>query len=242
MSTTGNNSLGDTVSKVKGSLDGESIDNNSLKDTVSKVRGSLDDKSAETQESNLRYAAYANRFRTILLASHRYVAYTSDIGESFRPVAHPWLVKAGYTISWLYLIGDVSYVSWQTKMKSEGRWPSHGGLMPWNKAPAPNPIAAEAFKETRPAIDSDWKIVAVKRAVFQSIASMGLPAFTIHSAVRYSSILFKNSPKALKTYGPVGVGLAIVPVLPYLFDKPCEIAVDYVFEKGEELYTKGKLD
>lgn len=35
--------------------------------------------------TKLRYAAYATRLRTILLSAQRYVAYTSDIGESFRP-------------------------------------------------------------------------------------------------------------------------------------------------------------
>ena len=51
--------------------------------TVSKVKGAIEDESITEQESGFRYAAYANRLRTILLASHRYVAYTSDIGESF---------------------------------------------------------------------------------------------------------------------------------------------------------------
>ena len=48
--------------------------------TVSKVKGAIEDESITEQESGFRYAAYANRLKTILLASHRYVAYTSDIG------------------------------------------------------------------------------------------------------------------------------------------------------------------
>uniref|UniRef100_A0A0A9WLX4 Dimethylglycine N-methyltransferase n=1 Tax=Lygus hesperus TaxID=30085 RepID=A0A0A9WLX4_LYGHE len=39
-----------------------------------------------------RYAAYGNRIRTAINASvksaSRYLAYTSDVGESFRPVFH----------------------------------------------------------------------------------------------------------------------------------------------------------
>lgn len=188
-----------------------------------------------TQDSSFRYAAYANRFRTILLASHRYVAYTSDIGESFRPVAHPYLVKVGYAVSWAYILGDCSYQAWKVKMKSEGRYTP--GLKPWDQEPKHNAIAAATFKELNPhKVDNDWKLVFVKNGIFQALASMALPAFTIHSAVRYSSILFKNSAsKQLKTFGPVGVGLAIVPALPYLFDKPVEHIVDVVFEKGEEI-------
>lgn len=175
-----------------------------------------------TSESPIRYTAYANRLRTILIASHRYVAYTSDIGESFRPVAHPKLVTTGYAISWAYLIGDVAFESWKAKLRQEGKY--RPGLRPWNEIPLANPVYSMAYD------DLDWKIIGLKRAVFQSIASMGLPAFTIHSTVRYSSLLFKNSKNTrLKTYGPVSLGLAIVPLLPYLFDEPVEEAVDWVF-------------
>lgn len=194
-------------------------------------------KNDDMEQTNLRYAAYANRFRTILLASHRYVAYTSDIGESFRPVAHPYLVSFGYAVSWMYILGDVGYASWKVKLRSEGKYVE--GLKPWQTIPESNPIAKEAFEASSNSIvDKDWRLSAIKRGIFQSIASMGLPAFTIHSAVRYSSLLFTNAPKSLKTYGPVGIGLSIVPLLPYVFDEPVEQAVDYVFEKGEEFYKK----
>ncbi|KAK6204582.1 mitochondrial 18kDa protein [Scheffersomyces amazonensis] len=211
--------------------------------SIEKVQGSVKPEtiSSEEQESGIRYAAYANRFRTILAASHRYVAYTSDIGESFRPVAHPYLVTVGYGISWLYILGDVSYAAWIVKLKSEGRFTP--GLKPWqNFSSEPDLAAAASFKaQNTSVVDSDWRLVALKRGIFQSLASMGLPAFTIHSAVRYSSILFKNSGiKSLRTYGPVAIGLGIVPVLPYIFDEPVEHAVDWIFEKGEQLYRGSK--
>ncbi|KAK4696075.1 hypothetical protein P7C71_g1785, partial [Lecanoromycetidae sp. Uapishka_2] len=66
-----------------------------------------DGTAGQSTDSSLRYAAYASRARTILLSAHRYVAYTSDIGESFRPLAHPWLVKGAYGVSWAYLVGDL---------------------------------------------------------------------------------------------------------------------------------------
>ncbi|KAG7662650.1 uncharacterized protein J8A68_003858 [[Candida] subhashii] len=191
------------------------------------------------QEAGLRYAAYANRFRTLLQASHRYVAYTSDIGESFRPVAHPYLVKFGYSVSWLYILGDVSYASWITKRKVEGTFAP--GLRPWDKLPEADKEASEKFIGSHSLVDSDWRLVALKRGIFQSIASMMLPALTIHSAVRYSSYLFKNTGvKVLRTYGPVAIGLGIVPLLPYVFDKPIEKLVDWSFEKGEEYYLYRK--
>ena len=101
-----------------------------------------------------------------------------------------------------------------------------------------------------PAIE-DFRSVMVQRAVFQSVASMGLPAFTIHSIVKYSGKALKDAKnKSIRTYGPIGVcllsstqtldvsdrnpkqlGLAAVPFLPFLFDKPVEEAVEWTFHK-----------
>ncbi|GBL49049.1 hypothetical protein CJI97_005184 [Candidozyma auris] len=191
------------------------------------------------EEGNLRYAAYANRFRTILRASHRYIAYTSDIGESFRPVAHPYLVTLGYGVSWAYLLCDVGYASWVVKMRNEGRYKP--GLLPWQPTPEENKEEAVKYRQQvgNSLSETDWRVQFAKRGIFQGLASMGLPALTIHSAVRYSSVLFKNvQTKAIKTYGPVSVGLGIVPLLPYIFDEPVEHVVDYVFDQGEAFYRK----
>jgi mitochondrial fission process protein 1 len=57
-----------------------------------------------------------------------------------------------------------------------------------------------------PAIE-DYRSVMLQRAVFQGVASMGLPAFTIHSIVRYSGRALKYSRNTMvRTYGPIGVG------------------------------------
>lgn len=60
-----------------------------------------------------------------------------------------------------------------------------------------------------PAIE-DYRTVMAQRAIFQSIASMGLPAFTIHSIVRYSGQALKNTKNVkVRTWGPIGVSLAV---------------------------------
>ncbi|KAJ7286940.1 mitochondrial 18 KDa protein-domain-containing protein [Mycena rebaudengoi] len=139
--------------------------------------------------------------------SSRYVAYTSDVDEAFRPVVPPWAVSAAYGVSWLHLGGDVAYAF---KAHRQG----------------PTPTEAAYFSE--PARIS---LAAVPRATFQSIASMTLPAFTIHTAVRQAEKAFdKSSNLRLKTRGPTGRGLTIVPLLPYLFDHPLEHVTDRVFD------------
>ncbi|KAG6187517.1 hypothetical protein E4U22_002351 [Claviceps purpurea] len=188
-----------------------------------------------TTESNLRYAAYATRLRTILLSAHRYVAYTSDIGESFRPVAHPKLVRAAYGISWLYILGDVSHEGYRAY------WHNQRILNPQLRLTARQERitglpAEHSNSNIAPGVVSpleDWRTVMVQRGVFQSVASMGLPAFTIHSVVRYSGqALKKVKNPTIRTWGPIGLGLAVVPFLPWLFDEPVENAVEWAFHTG----------
>lgn len=78
-------SVAATEKKPKSSLDDDSV-----------IERIYEGEAGESTDSNIRYVGYGMRIRTILSAAHRYVAYTSDIGESFRPVAHPWLVKGAY--------------------------------------------------------------------------------------------------------------------------------------------------
>lgn len=192
---------------------------------------------ADTTDTSVRYAAYANRLRTIMLSAHRYVAYTSDIGESFRPVAHPYLVRGAYAVSWAYLIGDVSHESWKAYKRNERLLhPANdehmsalvdpdGKVKGTGQSQALVQNASASGPVKIPAIE-DWRSVAAQRAVFQSIASMGLPAFTIHSIVRYSGRAMKNVKNvALRTWTPIGVRPSITrlwkTLLTYLLARSC---------------------
>lgn len=182
-----------------------------------------------------------------MLSAHRYVAYTSDIGESFRPIAHPYLVKGAYGISWLYLTGDVAHEGYkaycrnqrilhpekyidevadkslgETKDKDLAATGKSASTGIFDKVQdlARNATSTEGVKYGEagsaltggqvvagkvPAIE-DYRAVMAQRAVFQAVASMGLPAFTIHSIVRYSGRALKDAKnKTLRTWGPIGV-------------------------------------
>ncbi|QSL65858.1 hypothetical protein MERGE_000137 [Pneumocystis wakefieldiae] len=69
----------------------------------------------DTVDSNVRYFGYVGRFKNLLIAASRYLAYISDAGEAFRPIAHPYSIRAAYGISWLYIIGDVTYEGYKVK-------------------------------------------------------------------------------------------------------------------------------
>ena len=209
----------------------------------------------DSKDTDYRYAAYASRARTILRSAHRYVAYTSDIGESFRPVAHPYLIRGAYAVSWGYLLGDVSYEGWKAYHRNQSTLRSMAGpTAPFSAsdgkalqaaAPEPGSAAATLSASSLDEVNSpkpfiapidDYRTVMAQRAIFQSVASMGLPAFTIHSVVKYSGKGFKQaSNRTIRTYGPIGLGLAIVPFLPFIFDRPVEEAVEWSFHKGFEM-------
>ena len=166
---------------------------------------------ADSIDTNYRYAAYATRLRTIMLSAHRYVAYTSDIGESFRPIAHPYLVRSAYAISWAYLIGDVSHEGWKAYHRNQRllhpenneHFDATGAKV--KEMPAAKALPVEGQVTRIPAIE-DYRSIMAQRAVFQGLASMGLPAFTIHSIVRYSGRALKSAANpVLRTWGPIGV-------------------------------------
>ncbi|KAI0003042.1 mitochondrial 18 KDa protein-domain-containing protein [Russula compacta] len=176
----------------------------------------LADEDVDSTDTELRYAAYGARLRTALRASQRYLAYTSDVGEAFRPIVPPSIVTAAYGISWLYLAGDVGYESYKAHRRG------------------PTPFEAAHFTEP-----TRVGLVAVKRAAFQSVASMALPAFTIHTAVKQAKKAFdKSSNPRLRAWGPTVTGLAIVPALPYIFDHPVEVATDRAFQWVEHQLAK----
>ena len=62
---------------------------------------------------------YLGRLRPVLIASSRYLAYSSDVGESFRPVVNPKVVQSAYGISWLYVGGDVAYEGYKANLRAQ---------------------------------------------------------------------------------------------------------------------------
>ncbi|PKY05623.1 hypothetical protein P168DRAFT_303380 [Aspergillus campestris IBT 28561] len=223
--------------------------------------------SIDSTDTPYRYAGYANRLRTILLSAHRYVAYTSDIGESFRPVSHPYLVRSAYAISWTYLIGDVAHEGYKAYLRNRDVLAppcesykdavSHGdvvlGMATGNVAGSLRPSQSLSGAQSQsqaeqesltpwpatsiPLIE-DYRVVMAKRAVFQGLASMGLPALTIHTVVKHSGRMLKDYKSALlRTWSPIGLGLAIVPFLPYIFDEPVEHAVQWSFREAIRAYA-----
>jgi len=151
----------------------------------------MDIKSTDT---NIRYAGYTG-VMSILFQSVRYTAYTSDLGESFRPIIHPKLVTTTYCISWAYVIGDVAWEGWK---------------------------AASRQKKNK----SEVLGIVTERMIFQSLASMLIPMFIIHSTVDVGKKLFNKT--RFQRWGPTFLGLSLLPFLPFVVDPPVEHGLEFL--------------
>ncbi len=81
--------------------------------TASDLTLTQTDDSQGLSDTQLRYLGYVGRIGRLVKSVSRYLAYTSDIGEAFRPIVSPNVVKAAYAISWLYVGTDVSVTGYQ---------------------------------------------------------------------------------------------------------------------------------
>ncbi|KAG2183341.1 hypothetical protein INT43_006346 [Umbelopsis isabellina] len=164
----------------------------------------VEDGQIDSVDTEARWLGYGARLRTAIRASTRYLAYSSDVGEAFRPIVPPVLVRAAYGISWAYVGLDVGYEGYKS-----------------HKAGNDNAVTG---------------LAAFKRGVFQTFASMLLPMATIHTVVKYSAKNVFNQMKntKIKTWGPTVTGLAVLPLLPFMYDELVEHIVDRAFEPLEK--------
>ncbi len=72
-------------------------------------------------------------------------------------------------------------------------------------------------------------------SIFHTFASMALPAFTIHSIVKYSGKFFKKTIGAESKFSkwlPVALGLGSIPFIIHPLDHFCEWAMDKTIRKS----------
>ncbi|CAL1142583.1 unnamed protein product [Cladocopium goreaui] len=86
--------------------------------------------SKELEETALRYLPYVARAKRLLLSSHRYIAYSSDVGESLRPVIKPWQVNLSYGIAGAYVLADTGLAGYRRQQQVVSRWPPPASTPP----------------------------------------------------------------------------------------------------------------
>ncbi|KAI9003704.1 mitochondrial 18 KDa protein-domain-containing protein [Gaertneriomyces semiglobifer] len=159
-----------------------------------------DPQHVETTETPARFLAYGARLRTLAVVGSRYLAYTSDVGEAFRPIISKGLVNAGYAVSFAYVGFDIAFETRKAYLRG-----------------------ASSMELTR---------TATERATFQGLASLALPAITIHTVVDVVGKMLKSRPKTtFVRWAPTLSGLAVVPLLPIMYDHPLEHAIAKGFNR-----------
>lgn len=175
----------------------------------------------DMREGPLRYMAYAARMKLLILKAEikiaviqgaRYVAYSSDVGESLRPVVKPWMVNATYGIAGAYIIGDVAFAGYKTH--SAG----HSSEVV---------AATVAYTATFQSIASlALPAVIIHTVVHQAQHALDKPTFA-------------SMPRLVR-FGPSAIGLALIPGMP-LIDPPCERAIEFVFDKVWPAWREGHV-
>jgi fission process protein 1 len=165
--------------------------------------GILDDNDKEEMEkhlnSTLRYAGYS----AVFARAFRYLAFTSDFGEAFRPIVSARIVTGTYAIAISYCFVDVGYEAYKLKKRGYVHEKTH-----------------EPMSMTQ---------LVVERSVFQAIASVIVPFAVIHTSVDVGKKVC-NKLNRFKKWGPTVIGLSIIPFLPMCVDHPVETGLEYVFE------------
>mmetsp|Transcript_14367 Transcript_14367/g.29797 ORF Transcript_14367/g.29797 Transcript_14367/m.29797 type:complete len:239 (-) Transcript_14367:179-895(-) len=152
--------------------------------------------------STTRYIPYLARAKQLLISSTRYIAYSSDVGESLRPVLKRWQVNLSYGIAGAYVLGETAVAGYRKKEQD-----------------CNNEVVAAACAHTalfQFAASLALPAVIIHTVVHQVQHVLDKPRFT-------------NRPTLLR-YGPSAVGLSIVPFLP-LLDPPCEWVIDFLFDR-----------
>jgi fission process protein 1 len=165
------------------------------------------------RDSDARFLAYAQRVTRVIGASSRYLAFSSDVGEAFRPVVHPQVVRFSYLLTWGYVFTDVGYSTYSAYK-----------LHPDNMN----------FVKDRAARATSFQLLGSVILPFAIIHT---------GVKQSSNLFNKVAPnmKFVRAWGPSAVGLSIIPLLPRFVDHPTENAIDYLFKKYNPFNIEPKL-
>lgn len=145
-----------------------------------------------------RYAAFVGRATQCV----RYLAYTSDFGEAFRPLAHPYVVRAAYGVSWGYVFADVGYKGYQLKT---------------------------VYKADNYDLAMGCLQRALFQSFASMIFPMITIHETVKYTKKF--FLSRPSLHKFAVWGPTACGLGVVPFLPFMYDEPVEYAVEAMFKR-----------
>jgi len=163
----------------------------------------IEEQVIKTFRAQYRYFVYAGQTAVLTASSSgmlRFLAFSSDFGEAFRPAVPQVLVKGSYFVSVGYIVGAIAESAYEVCDKP-----------------------AKTIVETV-AHETFFQLVASLIVPFLFIHT------AVHQTANVLKRLkvHKKAPVVAR-WGPSAVGLACVPIMPLYIDHPCEHAVDSIF-------------
>lgn len=155
-----------------------------------------------TPDDDSRPLAYLRNIG-IALKKGRLLAYSSEVGESGRPVMNRWIVRGLYGVSFCYVALDLGH----------------------HYASSRHDIGDRRTRVMNYQV-SETAVMTTDRAVWHSLASFALPTICIHSIVKYSTIgLTKFGMRYPTRIAPL-VGLSFIPFIIH----PIDAATDWFMD------------
>ena len=167
----------------------------------------------EEVEEDTRFVAYARVLGQVVRKA-RLLSYSSELGESVRPIAtNKWIVNGLYGISFGYVGVDITISTVEEYQKSKNR-------------PDQNKRAM---------------IKCIDQSSFHSMASLLFPSIAIHSVVKYTDKgLNLAVARGLKLPGfarflPSILGIASIPFIIHPLDELADLVMDNTLRKIYDL-------
>lgn len=133
----------------------------------------------------------------------RYLGYANEVGEAFRSLVPGWTVGLSYAIASGYVLADTAHKSRETSRGQDWR----------------------SGEERRAAVGRR----AMDTLVWQGLASVAVPGFTINRLCKVTAWLLRRQgklPPALQGWATTAVGLAAIPFIIRPIDAGVHIAMD----------------
>lgn len=167
----------------------------------------VDETKSDESKTIARPIVYTSWFlRTIpkVIASQRYLAYASEVGESFRPIIRKYMVNFSYTASLIYVASDI-------------------GINTYDMFQAKKPQNEIALKTTDLMIWHGFASMILPALTIHSIvkySGKGIDKFNVF-----------NSHSKLKTWSPTLIALMCIPFIIHPIDHVTDFAMDNSIRK-----------
>ncbi|OQR91078.1 hypothetical protein THRCLA_22490 [Thraustotheca clavata] len=144
----------------------------------------------------------------------RYLGYANELGESFRPI-FPRLVVPSYAVAGAYVLVD----TYDKAMKAE--------------------------KDAPPTLKNVYMAnAAADTLLWQSMASVVIPGFTINRVVALSKVVVDNAIKnpVAQRWLPTFLGLGAIPLIIHPIDNAVDFAMDNTTRSWSKKYIASKTE